>query len=311
MPDSNRAVFSIACAVLGIWAAGCGSSSDDSSEGAPCSATDPCGSGDVCDFTAPGGAVCIARGGDLDGDGLTNDKDFCSRVAGGAFDEDGDKIGDECDACPISAPPSAPDPDGDAVDAPCDPDPRTAGDKIVVWNGFNAALPGDWLREPSAGAWQVTGGELVMTPTSTTAVEQVTVPLPQLSRSMAILSGFRIAAISSGAVQADAGVIALNRLPMGDTNSRCGSSRNIDGDEVKVEFSATVNTKPTQDLFATANRYRVVQQTEGATTNCVLVGGTPAAALQINNNGDLLARTGLYARNATVAFGYLLVVQRQ
>lgn len=309
MTDSNRVVVSIACAVVGIWASGCGATSEGSGE--PCSATQACGSSEVCDFTAPDGAVCIAREGDLDGDGLTNDKDFCNHVAGGDSDEDGDKIGDECDACPISPPPAVSDPDGDAVDAPCDPDPRTPGDKIVLWNGFNAGLPNDWLREPNAGTWQVTGGELVMTPTSTSAIEQATAPLPQFSRSMTVLSSFRFTAIAAGAMQADAGVVALARLPLGDTLSRCGSSRNVNGDEVKIEFGATVNTKPTQSLFELNSRYRVVQQNEGATTNCALVGGTPPAALQINNNGDLLTRAGLFARNATVAFQYLLVVERQ
>src|ERR1700704_2572980 len=100
--------------------------------GDPCSAKAPCDKGQICDMTATGGPECLEGSGDIDGDGIPNDKDFCEHMAGGAFDEDGDGIGDECDRCPIAKPPDKPDPDGDDVDSPCDPDPRMAGDKIVL-----------------------------------------------------------------------------------------------------------------------------------------------------------------------------------
>ena len=132
--------------LLAIALAGCGSTLDK-----PCSLDSPCDDGQVCDATAPMGAVCISADGDLDGDGLTNDKDFCHHAPGGAFDEDEDGIGDDCDSCPIAAPRATADPDGDAVESPCDPEPTEPGEEIVFFDGFGAGLT-DW-NPTTDGAW--------------------------------------------------------------------------------------------------------------------------------------------------------------
>src|ERR1043165_5666863 len=109
-----------------LWAglAACGATTT-TQIGGPGDASSKCDDGQVCDRTATGGAVCIDAGGDLDNDGIPNAKDFCQHLAGGANDEDGDGIGDECDACPIAKPPATAETDGDGGDAPCDPDPKT------------------------------------------------------------------------------------------------------------------------------------------------------------------------------------------
>src|SRR3990167_1102391 len=104
-----------------------------------CSLTDACASGSVCDFTAEGGPICISASGDIDGDGLPNDKDHCQHAMGGQYDEDGDGVGDDCDRCPIAAPRPAPDPDTDVVDAPCDPAPSGGGDVTLLFDGFASA----------------------------------------------------------------------------------------------------------------------------------------------------------------------------
>src|SRR4051812_8018727 len=126
--------------------------------GDPCTAKNTCDDGQVCDLTSPGGPICLDGDADEDGDGIPNRKDFCLHLTGGAFDEDGDGIGDECDACPIGKPPASAEADGDGVDSPCDPDPRTAGDKIVLFNGFNGPLP---TGATMTAGWQIVGGEAV------------------------------------------------------------------------------------------------------------------------------------------------------
>src|SRR3569833_2266428 len=95
-----------------LWAGltACGASTSTSTHiGGPCDPSNTCDDGQICDRTAPSGQKCIAASGDA------------------------------CDACPIAAP-GGTDADGDAVSAPCDPDTRTPGDRILLFNGFNAAV---------------------------------------------------------------------------------------------------------------------------------------------------------------------------
>ena len=83
---------------------------------------------------------------DLDGDGVPNTTDNCPNyVNPGQGNEDGDPLGDPCDPCPIDPanPPS--DPDNDGVSDSCDPRPTTAGDTLVVFDGFHGGVvPGNW-----------------------------------------------------------------------------------------------------------------------------------------------------------------------
>jgi hypothetical protein len=272
--------------------------------GDPCSLERTCADDQVCDMTAPGGAVCIGAAGDVDGDGLDNGRDFCQHQAGGAFDEDSDGIGDECDRCPIGEPPGQAESDGDDVDSPCDPDPRTPGHRIALFDGFNALAPG-------AGAWRYEAGDAIMTPSSALAIEQIVVPLALASNRMAILSSYRLGQIVSGTTVADVGVVGINELPMGSTEIKCGSTRSAGGgDQLQLETNAGVNTRVATDLFDPTSAYRLAEQLEGGVANCALVGARESAALQGATNGDAMNQVGIYARGATVRFAYLLVIQR-
>lgn len=255
-------------------------------------------------MTAPGGPVCLEGSGDIDGDGIENSKDFCEHLAGGSYDEDLDGFGDECDACPIGKPPAAPESDNDGVDGPCDPDPRTPGHKIVLFNGFNAPLSG------IGAAWKIQGGAAIMTPTTPGAMEQLVVPLPMQSTHMAILAAYRIDRIADGASAADAGVAGINELPLGTTSIECGSSRIFGGDQLRLDINDSVNTKIASNLFNPAGLYRLVEQLEGGTANCAVAGDSEGAVLQGNFTGEAMNRVAIYARGATARFGYLLVVER-
>jgi hypothetical protein len=258
-------------------------------------------------MTAPGGAICIDGDGDLDGDGIVNAKDFCEHMPGGAYDEDGDGIGDDCDACPIAKPPATPDPDGDGVDSPCDPDPRTPGDKIVLFNGFNAPLPANWT---AGAAWQVRGGEAVMTPTNPDTVEQVVAPLPASSIHMAILAGYRIDSVAPGATEARAGVVGIDRRPAGTTILSCTGTRSGTTDTLLLETDAASNSKAATNLFDPAALYRIAEQIEGANTNCALISDKETSAVQAMSLGNTMSQVGVSARGATTRFTYLLVVAR-
>lgn len=276
--------------------------------GDPCSATERCSAGQICDMTDPGGPACLDGSGDLDGDGIPNDKDFCEHMAGGAFDEDGDGIGDECDPCPIAKPPATPETDGDGVDSPCDPNPTMPGDKIVLFNGFNAPLPATWT---ASAAWQIRGGEAIMTPTDVTATEELSSPLGgALSSHTVIFTAYRIDGVATGATDADAAVIGINRLPMGNATAECGGARAGSSDFLRLQTDAGSDSKAFMNLFDPAGLYRVVEQLDGTTANCALVANNDAGAVQTMISGNPMTEAGVFARGATARFAYILVVQR-
>jgi hypothetical protein len=102
---------------------------------------------------------------DGDGDGVPNGSDNCPTVANpDQHDEDGDGIGDVCDVCPQIADPLQTDTDRDDVGDACDPHPATAGDHLVLFDGFQDAggLPSEWRDITSTGpSWTVAGDALV------------------------------------------------------------------------------------------------------------------------------------------------------
>jgi len=299
-------MLSALCATL----AACGTSNTPTTRiGGPCDASNKCDDGQICDRTAPGGQVCVDAAGDMDGDGIPNGKDFCEHMAGGANDEDGDGIGDDCDSCPIAAPTGQTESDGDAVTSPCDPDTRTPGDRIILFNGFNAAVAG-------AGAnWKFQNGEAVVTPTDPTTVEQLVIPVVATSPHLAVFAAYQIDSAATVATTADAGVGSKTVLPLGTTLIQCGGSRAAGTDQVLL-FQAdtsggtTQSTKPITTAFDTAATYRVVEQIDGATTNCAVAGAGMANsdAAQLSTDGSTPTNVVLYARGTTVRFSYILVV---
>lgn len=275
--------------------------------GGPCSATDLCDDGAVCDFTATTGPECVAADGDEDGDGLPNSKDFCQHQMGGAYDEDLDGYGDDCDRCPIAPPAATPDTDGDEVDAPCDPDPREPGDRIVVFDGFNGgALPTNW--KATAG-WTFQGGEAKVTPATPTTVATLTAPLSLVSTKMAILAKYRVDGVTAGATESAASVIGVDRRPAGATTITCGGSR-VGFDRLFLDTGVAGAQDTMEALFDPASEYRVALKLEGAMAQCALISSRDTGAAQAMTNGEAMSEAGLSARGATIRFSYLLAVQR-
>lgn len=296
------------CSTLSATLLACGATTTTTQIGGPCDASGKCDGGQVCDRTATGGAVCIDASGDMDNDGIPNGQDFCEHLAGGASDEDGDGIGDECDACPIAAPGQA-DADGDPVAAPCDPDTRTPGDKILLFNGFNAAVT------PASPPWKFENGEAVVTPSAPDTAEQLVFPLATATNHMTIYAAYRIDGVAPGATMADAAIAsATANLPMGDSRVQCGGSRSGGSDALLLESdsngASNQSTKPVTNAFNSASRYRLLQQLDGATATCALAGDSEAnsGAIQLTTDGNTPNQISLYARGATVRFSYILVV---
>ena len=155
---------------LAVLVAGCYSPHVE--PGAPCSVAAPaCPTGEVCvagTCEAPGTAMPDAAidavdaapdapSDDRDGDGISNAVDNCPDVANAdQADEDGDMLGDVCDPCPPSTDNTDDDSDGVAND--CDPHPSVAGDRIVLFDGFNTMQPG-WTF---TGTWTISNGSLAV-----------------------------------------------------------------------------------------------------------------------------------------------------
>jgi len=276
--------------------------------GGACSLDEACEDGAVCDFTDPDGPVCIDASGDLDGDGIPNGQDFCAHVPGGAFDEDRDGIGDDCDPCPIAPPPAFPDRDNDGVDAPCDPEPSVDGDQLVVFDGFNTGKPDGWMA--SAG-WTFVGGEALATPVDPVTTEQLLAPLPLVSQHLAVLVQYRIDSVDPQATSPFSGILAVDQRPAGGTTIRCGGARTGMADRLLLDADAATASKDfTTSLFDSAGLYRLALQVDNTDAGCAIVADLEAGAAQATSTGEVLNQAGFAVRGAVARFQYLLVIQR-
>ncbi len=296
-------------AIVGLtFLVGCGSGAEI---GAPCSLDNPdCGDGAVCNLSAPdGNTTCIDAGGDIDKDGLRNDKDFCNNGPGGQYDEDGDGIGDDCDRCPIARPLATPDSDNDAVDAPCDPDSSTDGDEIALFEGFNSGMMPDGWK--AVGTWQFKLGEVVGTPPDPATLATLTGPLPLLTTHVAALASYRIDGVDMAATTSYVGVSTIDRRPAGVSAVSCGGQRAGGADSLLLDTDTGAAPKPFTNLFDQASRYRVAEKLDGITAACSMIADNEQGAVQQSTGGNAPSEGSVFARGATARFQYLLVVQRR
>src|SRR3569833_1992724 len=195
--------------------------------GDPCTLQEPCGAGTVCDYSSVQ-PTCLDETADPDGDGIPNKMDHCPTVTGGLYDEDGDGIGDDCDRCPIAKPPAVPDQDGDDVDSPCAPDPKTAGDKILLFDGFSGTTLDPRWTAVTPSAWSVEGGELVVrlaTQDTQDFISTSVVPEPNL----AVQSSYRVDKVEASSTTHIVSALAIDQRPAGVSSLECGVVKSDDG----------------------------------------------------------------------------------
>jgi hypothetical protein len=293
--------------VLGLAISAC-SPSDGGGLGDACSLDDPCNNDGICNLSGSGDPVCIEKEGDIDNDGLLNKSDFCNQKAGGQFDEDGDGVGDDCDACPIARPPTRPDTDTDGVDSPCDPEPSMDGNQVVLFEGFNGALPASAVKE--GGTWEVRGGEAIFTATDPNKDGNLSVPLKSTSRHLAVQASYRVDQLDPGATQNRAGVVSIQRLPLGIKYVACTGARTDGMDSLIVTSDAGSASKSFMSLFAPAGLYRIAQLIENATGACAMNATTEEGGVSATTAGETLTEAGLTARGVSARFQYLMIVQR-
>ncbi|HEY4175208.1 MAG TPA: hypothetical protein VGM90_00180 [Kofleriaceae bacterium] len=277
--------------------------------GGECDASHDCSDGKVCSIThdASGVGECLDATGDIDGDGLLNSQDYCNSGPGGQYDEDRDLIGDDCDKCPIAPPRSTPDPDNDDVESPCDPDPRTPGDKIVVFQGFRTGIPQAYKQ---TGVWTVnSGGDAVIVPEAGTTAT-LTTSLPLQSTNIAVFAGYRVNSVDANQGRNYVGIVAKDARPASSAHTSCGAQRSAGADSLAIENETTAASMNMTNAFDTASLYEVTLGVEGLNQYCVVIADSDQIATQATSTGEALTEAGLFAQGASVQFQYLLVVQR-
>ena len=293
----------------------CGAQTGGPTLGGPCDADSPCNSGEVCDFTAQDGPICITGEGDLDGDGIPNAMDFCEHAMGGASDEDRDGIGDDCDHCPIAAPRATADPDGDNVDSPCDPDPHEAGDEILLFESFSeSALDTRW-KATTPTVWKVQGGEVIATATAAGPQDYLTTLVVGKSN-ISIEASYRVDRVDTGASPTQH-IVALymsDPRPAGVANMSCGvtMAEGGPGELVLVETNQNaMNQLAKAAAFDSASLYRAGGYVSGNSAACSVLGNnTPLGTVQATITPDQLSSISLTAKAVTARFQYVLVVGR-
>lgn len=260
-------------------------------------------------MTAEGGPVCISASGDIDGDGLPNDKDFCQHAMGGATDEDGDGIGDDCDKCPIAPPFATLDPDGDDVESPCDPDPHTPGDQILLFDGFLNGLDPRWKATTDA-VWSIKPGELVADLSTSNPQDYIQMTVAGKSN-ISIVASYRVDSLEASASEHKVGVFLDDPRPAGVASTACGVTKADQGaDElVLVETNQGAMNQRVTGAFDSARLYRAGVYVTGTKSGCaVLADQNPLGTVQAQITPDQLSSVGLTARAVTARFQWVLVV---
>lgn len=282
-----------------------------------------CGENDACpsSLTCVGG-LCVAQGGalpdagapdamvtmdDRDGDGVANATDNCPDAANpDQGDEDGDKLGDACDPCPIDA--DNTDGDGDGVAGSCDPNPTTAGDKILAFSGFHSALPATW---DVVGTMARAGDDIAIT-TVANNHSAVTPPPTNLGNGTVMV---RMTVDATVGDFETATTVAMPYNPDTDQGVFCelyGPSANQTGGHYVALWDSPQGRERGTKQFAWTIQtpYRVALTRAGQNYTCAVTpdGGTPQNASGQTSSAPMpsQATVAVYGANARVA--WLLLV---
>lgn len=245
---------------------------------------------------------------DRDGDGVANDQDNCPDLANAdQGDEDGDHVGDACDPCPIDT--STADPDGDGVAGSCDPHPNTAGDKIVLFDGFHHALPKSWTLVGSA---EQTGDDMVLTAMAGNHANAVP-PLDAFTNGM-IMAGLTVTSLVPNVDSAIA--VSLPYDPNTDDGMFCELDQSM-GTTPSDRFVSLYEALPADTFRGTrmfmwglATEYRISLVKSGSNYACAFAfaGGATQTTSGTSAKTVALPKASIGAYGAAAKAAWILVV---
>jgi hypothetical protein len=283
--------------------------------GGPCKADLSCADGLVCNFQAAA-PICLAADADEDGDGLVNTQDFCPATPGGSnHDEDGDKQGDSCDLCPIEAwRQGTKDGDGDGLAGLCDPLDVEKGDKVVFFETFeNADALSKWKLD-DATHFSIADDTLKVTVTAADPGADAIFSLPRSPVSAAVFVSYRVVdAAPAGVDNASRDIVAsiFDPSPMANGGrARCGAnSETGQAGVLRLLTDKGEQSQPFSESFVVGDVYRLLLQTERASSRCVQIRGQTSASVENPVEPGQKGAVSLSVRSVAANYNYIFVVE--
>lgn len=265
--------------------------------------------GDLPDDDAPDATVV---GPDGDGDGVADSTDNCPAIANDQRNHDGDPRGDACDRCPHLVSSTDPDLDSDGVGDDCDPRQATAGDSIVMWEGFYDNT--GYATWTGTGSWSVANG--VLTQAAADNPQAYTLPSGFAVVRTAVTTGVRIVALGTATSSNEPTVSVYGGVAGSSQGYLCSVSAPGFTNDVDVygywpgngsNINTDGNTVTWPGTFAAMSQLRLTDQIVGANHTCIANQAAitvPLTATHGPTAGTILLLTEL----ASADFDYVFVV---
>ncbi|NVB80427.1 MAG: hypothetical protein HOV81_18690 [Kofleriaceae bacterium] len=249
---------------------------------------------------------------DTDNDTIPDTTDNCPTVANtNQRDHDGDNHGDACDRCPHLASATDPDGDGDGVGDACDPRPTTAGDSIVLFEGFyDATSIANWTAG-GGGLWSVANGVLTQSSSATSGDNTLSPPIT-VTRA-AVTTSAKAIALGDSSNAFNTPYISVTAAIAPNQSYWCSLVDEDNGDKIYASTIQGLNRQfPNTNWPGTFAANSVVQLNLALLGNnnaCTVTQAPATTAVVMGNTGNVAGGVQVATRTASASFDYLFVVK--